>query len=121
MNFRSLNNFLEFDSENEIWKRGKQLIALGELLAQGLILLAWSKGQHGPQLAHASGAARRGRADGAITTPCLRAVARMSLVERLMRREEAAGARASDTQATQSPDMVSVLDPHRGDGAAWRR
>jgi hypothetical protein len=58
MNFRSLNNFLEFNSENEIWKRGKQLIALG------LILLAWSKGQHGPLLAHASGAAwARGRGD----------------------------------------------------------
>jgi hypothetical protein len=44
-------------------------------------------------------AARRGRAGGVITTPCLRAVARTSSVERPMMREEAAGVRASDTQA----------------------
>jgi hypothetical protein len=91
MNFRSLNNFLEFNSENEIWKRGKQWIALGRLLARGLILLASPKGQHDPWPTHASGAA----------WTC--------------------GRGEDQWHVGDSPDMVSGLGPHRGNGVAWRR
>jgi hypothetical protein len=45
-------------------------------------------------------AARRGHADGAVTTPCLLVVARTSPADQPMRCEEAAGVRTSDAQAT---------------------
>jgi hypothetical protein len=45
-------------------------------------------------------ATRRGRADGAVTVPCLRAVARTSPTDQPTRRKEVAGARTNDAQAT---------------------
>jgi hypothetical protein len=43
---------------------------------------------------------QRGRTDRAVTTPCLRAVARTSVVDRSTRHEKAIEARTSDAQAT---------------------